>query len=175
MIELNDEILNKYLDGELSEIELNEIRERLKSSEHDRLRLAMLQKVHSELGRLEALKLRDDFTSLVMSKVQKDVKFAHKDKFFMLSVFSVFFIIIAGILGYLLVLSIHSTGGSTQDVQNFNNYVNYITDISGSIKRLMTPKNISVIGSILSFGVIISGYLFFDTQRQSRRNLSKLH
>ncbi|MDR3627972.1 MAG: hypothetical protein P4L45_14105 [Ignavibacteriaceae bacterium] len=174
MIELNDEILNKYLDGELNGTELNEIRERLKNSEHDRLRLAMLQKVHSELGRLEAFKLPDDFTSLVMSKVQKEAKYAQKDRFFVFSVFSVFFIIIAGIIGYLLVLSIHSTGGSTQDVQNFNNYVNFVTVLSGSIKELMTPKNISVIGSILSFGVIISGYLFFENQRQSRRNLSKL-
>jgi len=175
MIELNDEILNKYIDGELDQASLNEVREQLKNSENDRMKLAMFQKVHGELGKLKTFEPSKDFTSMVMSRVQKEVKSGQKDRFFMLFILSVFGVIICGVLSYILVLGFQHTGGNAQDVQNISNYVNYINDFSGSIKNILSPKNISVFGSILSFGVIISGYLFFESQRQTRRNLSKLH
>ena len=72
-------------------------------------------------------------------------------------------------------MSINQSGGSAQNTRDIDNYVNFISKISTSIKGLLTSKNISIVGSILSFGIIITGYLFFENQRQIKRNLSKLH
>jgi hypothetical protein len=172
---LSDEILNKYIDGELDQAVLNDVREQLKNSEPDRLKLMMLQKVHSELGRLKTFEVQDNFTSLLMSKIQKRSVVVRKDKFFMLSISSIFMLIILTIISYILVISFNAAGGGTQNARDVNNYLNLITNFSTSIKGLLSPKNVSIIGSILSFGIIITGYLFFENQRQAKRNLSKLH
>jgi hypothetical protein len=174
MIELSDEILNKYIDGELDQTTVGELREQLKNSESARLKLAMLQKVHCELGKLKTLEVSGNFTSVIMSKLQRKVKIAHSDKYFVFSISSVFVIIILTILSYLFVGSFNIAGSSTQNIQDFNNYINVIANVSSLIKGLMTSKNISIIGSILSFGILISGYLFFENQRLIKRNLSKL-
>jgi hypothetical protein len=173
MIELNDEILNKYIDGELDQSALSEVREQLKNSESGRLKLAMLQRVHSELGRLKTLEVNSNFTSIIMSKLQKENKAVSRDRYFMFSISSVFLVIIVAILGYIFAMSFGYTSGTAQNVQEINNYLNLVTNISSSVKGVMTPKNISIIGSILSFGIIITGYLFFESQRQIRK-LSKL-
>jgi hypothetical protein len=175
MNELNDEILNKYIDGELDQPMLNEVREQLKNSEADRLRFTMLQKVHSELGKLKTFEVRDNFTSTIMSKLQKKARSAWKDRFFLFSITSLFLIPILSILGYIVIMSISQSGNSSQYAQDINTYTTYILNISSSVKGIITPKNISIIGSILSFGIIITGYLFFENQRQTKRNLSKLH
>jgi hypothetical protein len=175
MIELNDEILNKYIDGELDQAVLNEVREQLKHSEFDRLRLSMLQRVHNELSKLEAFEVSKNFTSAIMSKLQKKAKVAWKDKFFILSISSIFLVIILSILGYVLIMSISQASSGPQNAENIKGYVNVITNLSATIKAVMTPKNISIFGSILSFGIIITGYLFFENQRQTKRNLSKFH
>jgi hypothetical protein len=174
MIELNDEILNRYIDGELDQATLNKVRELLKNSEAGRFKLSMLQKVHSELGKLDSFEVSNNFTHVIMSQLQKKVKVVSKDRFFVFSISSVFLIIILFIISYLFIVSINNAGTSTQNLEEINNYVNVIANVSSSIKELMTPKNISIIGSILSFGIIITGYLFFENQRQARRNLSKL-
>ncbi|MGA7723082.1 MAG: hypothetical protein WCA84_18085 [Ignavibacteriaceae bacterium] len=174
MILLNDEILNKYIDGELDKVTLSEVREQLKNSEAARFKLSMMQRVHSELGMLDSFEVSNNFTSLIMSQLQKKVKVVRKDRFFVFSISSVFLIIILSIISYLVIVSINNAGSSAQNVEEINNYLNVITNVSTSMKELMTPKNISIIGSILSFGIIITGYLFFENQRQARRNLSKL-
>lgn len=175
MIELSDEILNKYIDGELDQSALSEVRQQLKHSESGRLRLTMLQRVHSELNRLETFEVSNNFTSMLMSKLQKKAKVVRKDRFFVLSISSLFLIIILAIISYMCIMLFSNAGGAAQNIQDINNYMNFIESVSSTIKGLMTPKNISIIGSVLSFGIIITGYLFFENQRQTKRNLSKLH
>jgi hypothetical protein len=175
MIELNDEILNRYVDGELSQAELSEVRELLKNTESGRLRLNALQRVHSELGRLETFEVSGNFTSTIMSQLVKKTSAVRKDRFFVFSISSIFLTIILAIVGYIVVMSFGHTGDTTQNAQDISNYVGFFTTASASIKALMTPKNISIIGSILSFGIIITGYLFFENQRHIKRNLSKFN
>lgn len=175
MIQLSDEILNKYIDGELDQSMLNEVREQLKNSEHDQLRLSMLQKVHKELGRLETYEVSRNFTASIMSKIQKKAKVVWKDRIFIIAISSLFLILALSIVGYLLFSIISQPASSTQDSGNIKGYLDLVNNFSATIKSLMTSKNISIFGSILSFGIIISGYMFYENQRHSKRNLGKLH
>jgi hypothetical protein len=174
MIELSDEILNNYIDGELDPYKLSELREHLKNSESDSLRLAMLQKVHRELGKLEPLEVSNNFTCIVMSKLQKKSKVFRMDRFFIFSISIVFLIILLAIICFLFLMSFSQQSDTAQNVRVINNYLIFITNVSSSLKGLMTQKNISIIGSILSFSIIIAGYLFLENQRHAKRNLSKI-
>jgi hypothetical protein len=79
------------------------------------------------------------------------------------------------IIGYLLVTVVGSNVGGNAANQNIDNYVNYIVNILATAKEYLTAKNISIIGSVFSLGLIITGYFFFENLRQSKRRLSKMH
>ncbi len=175
MIELTDEILNKYIDRELESGDMRRVQEQLKNSEIDRKRLAALQAVHKELKKMKTIEVKNGFTSLVMDKVIRKVKAKKKDRLFIFSVSSIFLILSLAIIGYALVLIVGSSTGGNADNQSINNYINYFVHILNSAKELLTSQNISIIGSIFSLGLLITGYFFFENLRQSKRRLSKLH
>ena len=175
MIELTDEILNKYIDGELDSGVMMQVQEQLKNSEIDKKRLAILQAIHKELKKIETIEVKNDFTSLVMDKLIRKVKAKKKDRLFIFSISSIFLVSSLAIIVYSLVLIAGSSTGGNADSQNINNYINYFVHILTSVKNLLTSQNISIIGSIFSFGLLITGYFFFENLRQSKRRLSKLH
>ncbi len=175
MIQLSDEILNKYIDGELNETVLREIHEQLKNSESDRRRLAALQTVHSELANLKVYQVSEDFTSSIMFKVRKNLKVVRKDRNFIFTIVSIFAVICLIIFGYLIDLTASQNNGLSTVTQNINNYINNFIGSFSIVNDFFSTKSLSIIGSIFSFGIIISGYLFFESIKQSKRNLSKLH
>jgi hypothetical protein len=175
MIELTDEILNKYIDGELDYEVIREIQEQINSSEIDKKRFTALQAIHNELNKIKLFEVKDDFTSKVMSKLVKKVKARKEDRLFIFSISSIFVVCCLAIIGYLLVTVVGSNVGGNAANQNIDNYVNYIVNILATAKEYLTAKNISIIGSVFSLGLIITGYFFFENLRQSKRRLSKMH
>ncbi len=174
MIRLSDEILNKYIDGELEQSTLNEVKEQLKNSEEDRNRLAALQHVHKELGRLEVYEPHSDFTSRVMAYIRKSAVKANKDRYFMFSISTIFILICLAVIGYVFVLGV-SNGSGGFSTFSIDSYINSLTNFLESFKNILSAKNISIIGSIFSFGIIITGYIFFENLRHTKRKLGKLH
>ena len=175
MIQLSDEILNKYIDGELEEFVLLQIQEQLKNSELDRRRLAALQTVHSELAKIKSYQVSEDFTASIMFKVRKNLKVARKDKYFIFSIVSIFVVISLIIIGYLIDWTAGQNSSINSITQNINNYVDGFVNAVSPIKDFLTAKNMSIIGSIFSFGIIISGYIFFENLKSTKRRLGKLH
>ena len=175
MIELTDEILNKYIDGELERDIMQQIREQLKNSEIDKKRFITLQAIHNELKKIKEIEVKKDFTSLVMAKLVKKVRSRKKDKLFIFSISSIFVVCSLAIIGYLIVTVVGSNVGGNAANQNVDNYVNFFVQMFSSVKELLTAKNISIIGSVFSFGLLITGYFFFENLRQSKRRLSKMH
>ena len=175
MIELTDDILNKYIDDDLNIDVVKQIHEQLNNSEIDRKRLTALQAIHNELKQIKTIEVKNNFTSTVMAKLLKKVKAKKKDRYFIFSISSIFVLSSLAIIGYLLITVVGSNSGGNAASQNLDNYVNYFIRFLSSLKELFTAKNISIIGSIISLGLLITGYFFFENLRQSKRRLSKLH
>ncbi len=173
MIQLSDEILNKFIDGELDQATMNEVRQQLKNSEADTQKLSALQNVHRELGNLKLYEVSNDFTSKLLFKLKKNAKASRKDRFFIFSISSIFIIGSLIIIGLILSAIAGKSSGAETVTLNIDNYVNYFASAIESIRVFLNAKNISIIGSIFSFGIIISGYVFFENLRQTKRRLSK--
>ena len=110
-----------------------------------------------------------------MAKLVKKVRSRKKDKLFIFSISSIFVVCSLAIIGYLIVTVVGSNVGGNAANQNVDNYVNFFVQMFSSVKELLTAKNISIIGSVFSFGLLITGYFFFENLRQSKRRLSKMH
>ncbi len=175
MKNLDDEILNEYIDGELDGRTKEEVNEALLNSEENLGRLHSLRIVHEQLRMLKEEETSADFTSKLMVRVRKNYKARKEDKYFVLSIFSFMLVICLGIIAYVFSAIVQHTGAGSASVNIINNYLNYFTNNLESINSFLTPKNVSIIGSIFSFGMIITAYIFIDNLRNTKKSLDRLH
>lgn len=173
MIEVTDEILNRYIDGELSAAELKELNEMLIKSEDIRKRLHALQYVHNELKRIPLRETSNEFTSRLMKKIVRKPELKGQ-RYFIFSVSSFFILISLAIIGYLTSYILSYGSKTSGDSSNLNTLLSYLESLVHGIKSVFSSGNISIIGFVFSFGIIISAYFFFDSHRQAKAKLDKL-
>ncbi len=173
MTGLTDEILNRYLDGELSPKELNEVRKILNSSEDARRRLYAIQLVHDGLKKYSGRKPSPAFTSVLMKKIVRRPE-PKGQRYFIFSISSIFVLVSLAIIGYLTSYIISMGQESSGGNSSVNNLIYLAERMVHGIQTLFTAGNVSLIGFIFSFAIIISAWFFFDSHRQTKAKLTKL-
>jgi anti-sigma factor RsiW len=174
MINLNDDILNKYIDGDLSEDLKKETAFLIESSEEYKLRYNRLLNVHKQLQKLEPESISADFTSSLMKIILKRKKAIREQTIFIYSMSSVFALIIMIIIGVLIAVIINNPGsGSGEDSQLLTNAFSATGKIFSQVTKNFSGINIPVIGSALSLFILFSAYYFFDNLKQFRDRLKK--
>ncbi|RPI75620.1 MAG: hypothetical protein EHM47_02115 [Ignavibacteriales bacterium] len=168
MKELNDDMLNKYIDGELDKELMQEIKIELASSSEAMLRYKMLLSVDNGLRKMPAERLSSDFTSNLMLKIQKSLKSKKEQNFFIISILSLFLFISVGIIGYLLANYIFSVEPGSTDI--FTQLTEPSESLKTFLKNFFSKGNVSIIGSIFSFILLISGYFFYESLKHSRNH-----
>ena len=168
---LSDEILNKYLDGELEPDKIKEVESILKESEPGRKRFNALRLVHDNLSSIKEEKVSDDFTFRLMSKLNKKFALPKQQKYFIVFVSSFIVLICLGILGYVISAILSAPVSHSQSPQVMESVQNVTTWLITELKKIFSGTNLSIIGSIISFALIISGYLFFEQQKQIKSRL----
>ena len=167
MIILSDEILNKYIDGEFSRKDMNEIEETIRNSNEDRIRLIALQNIDRSLNTLKVIEVKSDFTSLIMKKIQRSLQSNQEQKKFIISIMSFFVLmclIIAGSVGFEIIRNLNPVTTS-----GLRNSIKFITSASEYMANIFNSRNISIIGEVFSFGLIISAWFFFDYSKMLRK------
>jgi hypothetical protein len=174
MNRLNDEILNKYIDGELDYETLNEVKAILKESEADRENLRVLMKVHDELKSIKEFKVSDNFTSAVMSKIASKFKPKKADRYFIISISSFFILLSMAVIGIVIALLLNSPEQTSSTEQFLGYLVSYLESFSIFIRKIFNGSGISIFGSIISLGLIISAYFFFESHKHINEIQNKL-
>lgn len=174
MRKITDEILNRYLDGELNEIDSAEIRDTINSSEEVKKRYKALSSVHDSLKSLEPDKTSKNFKEKVMNRLKSRTVVPKQQKYFILSmvvISSVLCLIILGfVIGTVLASAPASPGPATtiEAVDKFSDsLIYYVNDI-------FSGRSLSIIGAVFSLLIIITGYFFFENQKKAKVNLSCL-
>jgi len=165
---LNDELLNKYIDNELNLEEKELVKTSIERSLEVRKRYETLLKAHSLFKSLGEESPSIDFTKLVMNKLNKKSVLAQQQKYFLLSILSILGVAIAGITGYAL----YQVISSIQPSQSSEFVTTYSKDIGDYVSNLFGQKNLTILGSVLSFIMLISGYFLYDYQKHSKKDFS---
>lgn len=168
---ISDEILNKYLDGELSADEIKSLDDKIRSDAELKKRFNALKKVHKELSLLNADEVPSVFTKKVMMRISKKYRVQKDQKYFIAFIYSIFGALCFAILGYLIV-SVSGEISETITTQTSETVNNYSENFVQVVKNLFSKMNISVLGSILSIVLLVSGYFFFEMSKHSKANLS---
>lgn len=167
MKSINDEMLNRYIDGELTPEEMKLIDEQIISDTELKRRLLSLRKVHSELSTLHPDETSPDFTLRVMQKILKRYKVPKEQKIFITAVVSFFGILCAFFLGFILI-KISDAISNTISAQSNNHVEQYVQNIVYFLSDIFGGLSISVFGSVLSLIILVSAYFFFDLIKRSK-------
>ncbi len=169
---LTDEILNDYLDGNLNEQKRKEIEKILASSESDRQNFRALKIIHDELSQLKEDETSQDFTQIVISKLNKKFELPRNQKYFVFVIASIFILICVGIVAYVATAIISTSSPQTESIQVTETVHQVSNGLIYELKKIFSSKNLSIIGLVFSLGIMISGYFFFENQKRNKANLS---
>lgn len=173
MIQITDEIFNKYLDGELSREEAEQIKLALRSSIALQRKYNALKIVHRELLNFKEEEVSLGFTDSLMKQiVRKKFALPRQQKYFIVSVATFIALLCLVIFGFAISAMISSAPSSIVDSKSaFNSISNLSDGLVKTLKHLFSGKGLSIIGSIFSLLIIISGYFFFEMQKRSKADL----
>ncbi len=162
-----NEILNRYIDGELTGTELQDFLKELNSSAEIKQQLQTLQTASNSFKKIKEYSPPDNFTSKLMTQLNKKLKHGKSDKFFILSISSIFVVLSLIISGFVLA-KIIGTDKPGSSIALGGQIMEIITKIAQSFVVLFSSSSISLVAGIISFGIIISGYFYFDYQKTTR-------
>ena len=171
MINITDEILNKYLDGELNKQETEEVSSAISTSKDLRKRFNALKLVHDHLYKIEEAKVDENFTSMLMQKLPRRVKVPRQQKYFFASISFIIVIICLGIVGFVTAAIINSIPEQPSSHNLIDSFNNFSSVFISEIEKLFRGRSLSIIGSVFSFAILISGYFFFEMQKRTKANL----
>lgn len=165
---IDDNLLNNFIDNDISIEEKQFIQSEIDKNPEIKKRYENLLLIHNSLKNSEISSTSIDFTKTLMQKISKRELRSVQQKrflFFMLSIFGFVTVGIVGFLFYQLFSSITFTD-SNELVTNYSKSIgDYISSIFGK-------KNLSIFGSVLSFIMLVAGYFLFDYQKQSKKKFS---
>lgn len=168
MRKLTDEILNKYVDGDLDPESRKQVEIILSSSSEDRKNYEALLLIHKQLKKIEEISVKQDFTNRVMNTLLKHKKAYQEQRKFILSISSVFIFLILFIIGIFLYFSFTLNNNSAASSNYLQVVISFFNVIASSLTGIFTPKGLSILGSVLSLGILISGYFFFENLKSTR-------
>jgi len=171
---INDELLNKYIDNELTEVELKELSEALKNDNEAQAKLKALQLTDEVLRKMEITPAPQNFTESFMKKIIT-VSSVHKEKisYFFVSVISFFAVAIIGVLGF----SFSKIDITSSSLGENNQYVQKTKEVfSGGLSQLnsiFSNDNMLLIGAGLTFVLLISGYFIIESHKSFKQKLNR--
>lgn len=167
MINLDDEVLNDYLDGNLSDAQKIEVKAAIENNKLMQMRYESLLAAHELFKQAKSEKVSNDFERKVMQRINRKNTLVKQQKRFMMIIFSLFGLLVLSIVGYALTEVISSLKAAESE-NIFSTFSIFLADY----KKLLTNKNnLSLLGSILSFIMVISGYFLYEFQKKSGKSV----
>jgi hypothetical protein len=174
MIIATDEILNRYVDGELNKFESAQVLEAINSSDDVKRRFEVLKLVHKNLEHLELNEVDDSFTEKIMTRLLVKSVVPRQQQMFFISIVVFITLISLLVLGYVVGEILSSMPASTESVSTVDTLNKLSDGLILFVKEIFSGQSLSIIGAIFSFLIIISGYFFFEHQKKTKANFSSL-
>ena len=171
---ITDELLNKYIDNELSDFELKELTEALKNNEEARAKLKALQLTDELLRKMENTPAPQNFTESFMRKINA-VSSINKEKisYFFVTVISFLALAITGVIGY----SISQINFQSSSLAEKNEYVKkskeFFSTGLNQFNSILNNENMLLIGAGLTFVLLVSGYFIIENHKNFKQKLNR--
>ena len=167
-----DELLNKYIDNELDNSELEEFNNLLKNDESIVKELKAMKLVEQSLRKIEFDKAPEDTTYKIMKKIEASGKVKQSNWFFWF-VISFFGTCIAGILFFVFSIYKPSETGliSNKTLDTVKDFVNVQ---SQSATNIINGIDLKVAGIVITLIFCITLYFIYEMRHSFKNRLKSL-
>ena len=173
MIQITDEILNRYLDGDLNFEEVKQVRSALANSDELQKKFSALKLVHDRLSAYKEDEVSPDFTNKLMKQIVTRSIVPKQQKYFIASIVTFIALLCLVIFGFSISAMISATSSATSNSQTVFDVVASLSEgLVRTLQQLFSGARLSIIGSIFSLIILISGYFFFEMQKRAKAHLS---
>ncbi|MFZ5947554.1 MAG: hypothetical protein ACOYU5_06250 [Stygiobacter sp.] len=168
-----DELINKYIDSEISNIELEELQELLKDDDNFKS-LKSFQLIEYTIKNIKVEKASESFTTNLMNIILTADKVKKIRKSYLpLMINSIFVLFIFSFVIMFLSFDKINTGSS-----NFNlfleNIVNNLNSFVPQLKIMFVNKTVIFLSSIISLLLLIIFYYNFEAHKAFRKKLENM-
>ncbi|MFH1196732.1 MAG: hypothetical protein V1720_13600 [bacterium] len=171
MNNLNDELINQYIDKELDSAQVNELKKIIESNPDELKKLKTHQFVDQTLYELEAVPAPDNFTERFMQKLNSVLPAKYSNFKFFKVIIGIFGLLILGTLVSVFLIPAPQNGSSM-----FSDYIDKIKEIISqkniSLDGLFSNKTILFIGGFLTCMMMIMAYFIIDSHKTLKHKLS---
>jgi hypothetical protein len=167
-MKLNDELMQKYLNRELSSKDSAEVEQTLKQFPGEYKNYISLISVHNNLKKIREQELPSAFTSAVMNRIDSLRSKSAADRNFIFGISGIFIILCAAVavlVGW-QALSGSDITSTTWVYDSTADGVNFLLNILSNLK---SSTGLTIIGSIFSLSILITAYFFFEHQKHPAR------
>lgn len=172
MIQVTNEILNKYLDGELNREETEQVNSALSNSEELQRKFNALKLVHNNLSIIDEDEVSTGFTEKLMKQIVIKSMIPKQQKYFIASVVAFITILCLVIFGFSISAMISATSSSIGESKSLFDSVSSLSEgLVQLLHQLFSGAGLSIIGSVFSIILLISGYFFFEMQKRTKASL----
>lgn len=171
---LTEEILNKYIDNELSKEESEMVAKILKNSYTDKSKYLELMKIEDGLKKMKSKNLSDGFTQNFMERLRLRSIRDKKQKRFVIFISSILVTLIVAFTGTLLFNIFSKNISESKDVSLFKNISIDTSFLTENFSRVFSNSNFSIIGISLSLVVLITLYFLLEEIKKTRHRLNKI-
>lgn len=174
MKNLTDEILNKYLDGELTGKELSEVEAVIASNPDELTKLKTHKFVDQTLRSMEFELAPQGITQKIMNKILPGLSLRKKKSYFYYSVLGVFGVVITSALIYSVKLLSSKTSVETLNIVDTEKISNLIIQFFTNFKSFFTGDNLVIIGLCLTIIMLVSAIFIHDSYKSFKKKLDSL-
>ncbi|MCH7973695.1 MAG: hypothetical protein IH949_07400 [Bacteroidetes bacterium] len=171
---LSDEMLNNYIDNELSAEENEIIIKILKNSAVDKAKYIELKKIDEGLKNITPLKISQNFTSDFMKRLRLITIRNKKQKRFIIFISSILVAPIIALSGIALYEVIKKSIVSVKEIPIIKDFSFNTSFITKGLENVFTPDKISFLGISLSLVIFILLFFLIEEIRKTKHLLSKI-
>ncbi|MCH8326600.1 MAG: hypothetical protein IIB83_08620 [Bacteroidetes bacterium] len=171
---LTDEMLNKYIDNELSTEENEIIINILKNSAVDKSKYTALKKIDEGLKKITPVKTPLNFTSDFMKRLRLITIRNKKQKRFIIFISSILVVPIIALSGIALYEVIKKSIVSAKEIPIIKDFSFNTSFITKGFENVFTPDKISFLGISLSLVIFILLFFLIEEIRKTKHRLSKI-
>lgn len=174
MSKLTDEILNKYIDGELDHFELKNAQNELEKDDNAIVRLQALRMVDNSLRQMEVEQTSVNFTDKVMKAIAATKSVVKpRINYFFISIVSIFSV---GVLAVLV--AVFRSSGNENGPSALTPYADRFKELVGknltSLQGIFADPNMMLVISVFSLILLITAYFTFEAHKNFTKKLDSI-
>ena len=167
-MKLNDELIQKYLNRELSAKDSAEVEQTLMQFPEEYKDYKSLVSIHKNLKNIRQEELSPAFTSSVMNKIVSLRSKSAADRNFIFGISGIFVLLCAAIAVLVGWQVLSGSDGSTSNLM-YDSTSEGVDFVLNLLSNLKSSTVLTIIGSFFSLSILITAYFFFEHQKNPAR------